>query len=457
MSSGHLPTRRLIVALAFTAVGFAGCGRNQYDPYMSYPVRTDFIVGPGTWEFSPTEFNRPGLLPLDQLKLPKRDRSADADKLEETLGKKVFDPANISQSDRADYAQVLEDMFGTPAKPKVSGFDPAALKALDDTLTDDAIVKTLKIDPATLAEGSMHYRLHCLHCHGLEGNGRGPTGPWLNPSPRDYRQGIFKFTSSTQDQNARKPRREDLLHILNFGIEGTSMPSFNILSDEEKDKLASYVIHLSIRGEVEYRTMFDQLKLAAESKGAEGGGKSKFVTVVREDLKDAKLKDAMADNLALCVTRWLGAQKPDAAIVPAPYTYANTDDVFLESAARGGKIFLGTGGCISCHQNFGRESNLTYDAWGTIVRGRNVYDGVYRGGRRPIDLYNRIFGGIDGAGMAAYKDIKNLINPQDLGMKPEDFAKTEPLWDIVNFLRALPYRPLREKLKAEPFNLKLAD
>jgi hypothetical protein len=58
-------------------------------------------------------------------------------------------------------------------------------------------VKNLKLDPDTLARGSSLYRLQCLHCHGLSGNGRGPTAAWVNPHPRDYRSGVFKFTSSS--------------------------------------------------------------------------------------------------------------------------------------------------------------------------------------------------------------------------------------------------------------------
>jgi mono/diheme cytochrome c family protein len=460
MRSGYPPIRpfrRLLFPLAAGLVVLAGCSQDHYDEHLAYPVRTDYVVGPGTWEIQPTGLNRPGILPVDAISLPEKERSADTNKLKEFVGKKLFDPTTIPAADRSEYDKNLEEMFGTPAKPKVSGFNADALKAVDDSLNADAIVQALKVDPATLAAGSRSYRSHCLHCHGLEGNGRGPTGPWLNPSPRDYRQGIFKYTSSTQEQNSRKPRRDDLLHILNFGIEGTSMPAFNILSDEEREQLASYVIHLSMRGEVEYRTMFDQLRLMAENKGAEGGGQPRFGMNVRSDFKNPTIKDSMQDNLALISGWWVGAQKPDAVITPTPFPDVASDDNFLKSAGRGGKIFLGVGGCISCHQNFGRESNLTYDAWGTIVRGRNLYDGIYRGGRRPVDLYNRVHGGIEGAGMTAYKDLKNLINPQDIGVTAEQLAGIDPLWDIVNFLRALPYRNMRDKLREAPYELKLPD
>ena len=50
--------------------------------------------------------------------------------------------------------------FGTPAKPTVQGID------------DDA-KEQLKLDDATLADGSQLYRRHCLHCHGEEAKPKG--------------------------------------------------------------------------------------------------------------------------------------------------------------------------------------------------------------------------------------------------------------------------------------------
>ena len=47
------------------------------------------------------------------------------------------------------------------------------------------------------------YRKNCLHCHGVSGAGDGPTAPFLYPLPRDYRKGIFKFTSTAERCQAR--------------------------------------------------------------------------------------------------------------------------------------------------------------------------------------------------------------------------------------------------------------
>src|SRR4029077_17957950 len=115
----------------------------------------------------------------------------------------------------------------------------------------------LRLDPALLAQGSKAYRVQCLHCHGLTGDGQGPTAPWVNPPPGDYRLGRFKFTSSSQDEGERKPRREDLLRTLREGIEGSSMPAFRLLPDNDLEALVSYVMHLSMRGEAEAGTIQD--------------------------------------------------------------------------------------------------------------------------------------------------------------------------------------------------------
>jgi mono/diheme cytochrome c family protein len=446
-------SRRQISTLALLSLallGVAGCTQDAYDPELHYAVRTDWVVGPGTWEIQPTVFNLPGHLPIDQLRetvnKPENEVSPDQLALRPYVGKKIFDPQKIPAEIRAEYGKNLDAMFGTPASPKVSGFNADALKVADESLNAEGIVQALNVGEDKLALGSKLYRSQCLHCHGLEGNGRGPTGLWVNPPPRDYRQGIFKFTSSNLEAGVRKPRREDLLHVVTAGIEGTSMPSFGLLKPEEREAIISYVIHLSIRGEVEYLTMADQFK----------DEKLKVTMTLREDFKDPKVKDALEDNLAFVASKWVNAQKPDAAITPSPYTYGQDEKSFLESASRGAKVFLGAGGCISCHQNYGRESNLVYDDWGTIVRGRDLYEGIYRGGRRPLDLYYRIHSGIKGAGMTAYKDLKGQITPEALGLTKEQFDKADILWDLVNYLRALGYPELRSALRKD-FSLSIPE
>jgi hypothetical protein len=55
---------------------------------------------------------------------------------------------------------------------------------------------------------------------------------------------------------------------------------------------------------------------------------------------------------------------------------------------------------------------------------RNLRHGIYRGGRRPLDLYYRIHAGIYGAPMPA---AAGTVPPEDI-------------WHIVNYVLSLPYQ-----------------
>ena len=69
-----------------------------------------------------------------------------------------------------------------------------------------------------LEEGRVLYAEHCQHCHGVSGDGAGPTAKYLNPLPRDYRLGKFKFTSTNTSDRAA---REDLKTTIWEGVPGT--------------------------------------------------------------------------------------------------------------------------------------------------------------------------------------------------------------------------------------------
>ena len=68
------------------------------------------------------------------------------------------------------------------------------------------------------------------------------------PKPRDYRPGIFKFTSTPY---GAKPLREDLMRTVKRGIRGTSMPAFALLPPHDLDAVVDYVLTLTHRGELE--------------------------------------------------------------------------------------------------------------------------------------------------------------------------------------------------------------
>jgi mono/diheme cytochrome c family protein len=324
-------------------------------------------------------------------------------------------------------ATILRAMFGTPDEPFVlpeTGLDMAKLQLASGPVRSDIVGRKNGL-----------YREHCAHCHGVTGDGLGPTAAFLNPYPRDYRPGVFKFKST---ERADKPTHADLVRILHNGIPGTSMPSFALLSETQVDALAEYVKYLAIRGETELALMRAYFELDDEDQGK--------LPETREFLVD--------ETLAVVADRWKAAA--DAAI-PVPEMLADID--LKASIAKGRELFYGDkANCVKCHgpTALGDGQANDYDDWNKpivewkkelaatedrawaaraagVIAGdaleprtippRNLRHGIYRGGRRPLDLYYRIHAGINGAPMPA---AKGTIAPEDI-------------WHIVNYVRSLPY------------------
>jgi mono/diheme cytochrome c family protein len=399
--------------IGLTAFTLLGCGEVDppYSALVKYALRTDPLVlkdkdDLGNERYDP---DRPGQLPLMSLK----DLF---DPLHPLFAKRVSwakdgllrDPMAASDSDRSAVAEYLEQIFGTPANPSIG--------QISDELRD-----ALKVDVRSLERGSMIYRVQCLHCHGVNGDGRGPTARWINPHPRDYRQGLFKFQSVDQTDAPRPPRRADLQRVIKYGVEGTAMPSFVLLPDADIDLLVSYVIHLSIRGKVEYE-MF------------KGGFELDEQTGKLQADPDRPPQEFLPKMTQIVANDWMDSQGREIKI--APYRYQEgDDDAMSKSVKHGQELFLGIGeegktaNCVSCHADYGRQSKFRFDSWGTLVRPNNLTQGQYRGGRRTIDLYYRIHSGINGSGMASFG--KQL--------------KSDSLWDLVNFVQTLPYPAMRQK------------
>ena len=99
-----------------------------------------------------------------------------------------------------------------------------------------------------LEQGQAVYELRCVQCHGTSGDGNGRMAQVLYPRPRDYRRGIFKFTSTPY---GLRPARADLIRTIRNGVRGTSMPEFKLLPEDEIEAVADYVVYLSQRGELE--------------------------------------------------------------------------------------------------------------------------------------------------------------------------------------------------------------
>lgn len=52
---------------------------------------------------------------------------------------------------------------------------------------------------ADMAKGKQVYTTFCVTCHGETGDGQGPVGKTLDPPPRDFTKGEFKYGGADKD------------------------------------------------------------------------------------------------------------------------------------------------------------------------------------------------------------------------------------------------------------------
>ncbi len=103
---------------------------------------------------------------------------------------------------------------------------------------DVQMFKARTVSEQTLIRGREAYMLYCVGCHGENGDGDGKAAEFLNPRPRNFTTGIFKFVSTSAGDLARD---EDLLRTLERGLHGSSMSPWNLLDIETRKALVAYV------------------------------------------------------------------------------------------------------------------------------------------------------------------------------------------------------------------------
>lgn len=314
---------------------------------------------------------------------------------------------------------ILRAMFGTPDEPVVlsaTGLDATKIRfAAGPTAADES------------GNTGGLYRRHCVHCHGVTGNGLGPTAEFLNPYPRDFRHGNYKFKSTGIGE---KPTDDDLRRVLRQGINGTAMPSFKLLPAAELDALVEYVKYLSIRGEVENALYAkyeeDGLKELFEASKQSDEGAEEFRAYVMETI--------LADEFTGVMATWNRANERIVEVAERP------DVTSEESILKGRELFYGKGGCTQCHGESAQGDGQIYYVNDTDenrskpikrlvnpslplqpLRPRNLRYTVIRGPDRDIDLYRRIRNGIDAVGM------------------PAPSIPPEEVWHLVDYVKSLPY------------------
>ena len=309
---------------------------------------------------------------------------------------------------RAQIAEYLAMFHGTPSNPRMALPDPAAEAPAAATGDSGAVAPIARIDKPGfdrrhLQLGHEVYTKQCAGCHGTTGDGKGPAGVYLNPPPRDYRNGVFKFTSTPRGS---KPRREDLRRILMYGAKGTSMPAFRFLATEEADAVLDYVQVLSARGQLE----IDLIREATDEL----------------DENDDFDPETVAEYVQAISDSW---DRADAELV-RPVTI---DPPRTPETIQKGAVAFAEFSCVKCHGPNARGSksaDVGQDIWGRTAYPANLAMGMLHGGRRPVDIYRRIYSGINGTPMPSSKDPNTAI-----GETPEQ--RSDRIWHLVHFITAV--------------------
>ncbi|MCS5632275.1 MAG: cytochrome c, partial [Pirellulaceae bacterium] len=354
----------------------------------------------------------------------------------------------LNESQKENISTILEGTFGTPDNPRLPGGvglgDFLSLRKLQQA------AGPVERDEAHIPRGL--YRQHCAHCHGVTGDGQGPTASFLNPYPRDYRLGQFKFKMTDAGGVFKKPSKEDLRTTLLEGIPGTAMPSFRVLAGTDITQMIDYVIYLAIRGEVERSLIDATLELTTSD------AHPLLVDFNNGDLSEVK------QLIGSVVIQWVGPDKTGNAqrtIDTAPDNWNSPESVTIGRTL----FFQGKANCFSCHGQtaIGDGQKNLYDNWTLELLGldpsssnaaadaedisldsqlyfynehlagigalkpraispRNLRLGNFRGGRRPIDIYQRITSGIQGTPMPGNTKLTE--------------AET---WGLVAYVLSLPY------------------
>lgn len=94
-----------------------------------------------------------------------------------------------------------------------------------------------EISKDTLNLGYTTYVEYCIQCHGATGEGNGPASKGLLPPPRNFTQGLYKFSWT---QYGELPHDEDFARIIRHGLKGTAMLKWDI-SDERLHAVTQYI------------------------------------------------------------------------------------------------------------------------------------------------------------------------------------------------------------------------
>lgn len=397
-----------------------------------------------------------------------------------------------------------DESFGTPIREEVNAIMDQLFGSPDDLRfpfidVADAAVELpgpiVDLDKLTLAAGAVAsddeglpqglYREHCANCHGIAGDGAGPNASILDPYPRDFRHGKFKFKSTSASQ---PPSDEDLRRILQHGIPGTAMPSFHLLEDDELDAIIDYVKYLAIRGQFERYLLNEVPFLNGDSFFENSAQRDQLLTSYLSESKTEQTDNPSEDEYekalnrinrptasvsnqqlvaylfkeypdtfeqfqTFVLNRWAEANQLESGIaqVPAQPAWLSSDHPeHTDKVAQGEALFLGKATCYQCHGKDGKGGGelVGYDDWtndwlkapGVDMEDPKVIKAFVKAGAmrprfaRPRNLHQQIYRGGD---QPSDVYLRIAFGIEGTPMPAGAALQSEEIWSLVAYVKSL--------------------
>ncbi len=237
-------------------------------------------------------------------------------------------------------------------------------------------------------KGKALFEKQCAVCHGEKGAGEGQASYLLYPKPRDFTRNEFRLVSTTQ----MKATNEDLFKTITRGMPGSSMPSWEHLSDQDRWALVYYVRYLA-----EYQ---NHVKTGE----------------ISPDVKEVSWKT---------IEKMLTTSVDPKTVIQVP----NESPANPQSVQRGKELFVKA--CASCHGQEGKGDGqqTMKDSLGFPTKPRDLTSGIFKGESNSSALYDRIVAGLPGSPMPSYAKA----------------LKEDQIWDLIHFVQTLPQPGAEER------------
>ena len=152
--------------------------------------------------------------------------------------------------------------------------------------------------------GRKVYNKFCVGCHGVNGDGNSEAAKFFKDKPPNFHTAVFRWKSTPE---GTLPTDEDLMHILNWGIPQTPMPSFKLVPEVQKRAVIAYIKTFSDRWQKEQpgESVYKNIKRPSDF------GSQELIT---------RGKELYAQNCTACHGEQGRGDGPVATTLPVPPT-----------------------------------------------------------------------------------------------------------------------------------------